>query len=154
MKRIALTQGKFAVVDDLDFIPLSSYKWFAEDHGHTFYAATNIKASNGKRLLRMHRMLVRCPRGFELDHIDGNGLNNTRNNLRIATRSQNLMNRKRKGVIFKQDPWRKKKWTAAVYLNGKRFALGYYLTEQEARAAYEAKARELHGDFAYNREGK
>jgi hypothetical protein len=93
VRYIALTKGKFAIVDAADYERLSRCKWTASRCGVKRYAA---RKSKGRTIL-MHRELMDPPKGMDVDHIDGNGLNNTRSNLRICTRRQNLCNRRPSG---------------------------------------------------------
>src|ERR1700685_1864374 len=95
MKFIPLTQGKVAMVDDADYEWLAQWKWFAIfDHGN-WYAVRNVRKPDGTQTpLRMHRVLLGLTDlKIEVDHRDGNGLNNQRHNLRIATHGQNMCNR-------------------------------------------------------------
>jgi hypothetical protein len=87
MRTIPLTQGKVALVDDADFDRLDSYNWCAHKHCNTWYAVRNGRRnSRGIRpLVLMHRQLLRASSGVDIDHRDGNGLNNRRKNLRVAT---------------------------------------------------------------------
>jgi len=100
----------------------------------------------------MHRAILNAPPRMDVDHINGNGLNNTRENLRLCTRSQNMMNQRLKGGTsrFRGVSWLKggAKWHAQVRANGKRLHLGLFTDETEAAMAYDAAARELFGDFA------
>lgn len=106
------------------------------------------------RMRALHRMLMGEPEGMEVDHIDGNRLNARRDNLRICTRGQNACNRKpQKG--FKGVGLRKahvaaglKPWRAAIQYQGKEKHLGFFATELEAAAAYNAEASKLFGEFA------
>ena len=92
MKEIVLTQGKVALVDDEDHEYLNQFKWCAANNGGTFYAIRKA-CYDGKWITeRMHRVLFDIPPGKEIDHIDHNGLNNQRSNLRIVTRQQNKFN--------------------------------------------------------------
>lgn len=137
MNRIKLTQGKFALVDAADFQELSKHKWCAENHKHTLYAARNISTSKGRRILRMHVAILGKRPGMEIDHINRNGLDNRRANLRFVTRQENCRNlTKRKncsseyiGVSFFG---RTKKWRSQICLDGKRIHLGYFDKETEA----------------------
>ena len=90
MKYIKLTQGKRTVVDDEDYIIISRMRWFAfKSKSGIFYAATY---NNGKQIF-LHNFLISPPKGFEIDHKDGNGLNNIKNNLRACTHAQNTRNK-------------------------------------------------------------
>ncbi len=154
MKKIPLTQDKFALVDDENFSELSQFKWFAWEQCGTFYALRNIRVDDGKRMIiRMHREVLNCRPTEQIDHKDGNGLNNQRSNLRVASSSKNNQNaRKRsdntvglKGVYFHQQC---KKFGAQIQSAGKRLHLGLFITPEEAHAAYCAAASKLHGEFA------
>lgn len=147
MKKIILTKGKVALVDDEDFEYLNHWKWQANKSKNTWYA---IKSHGGK----MHQLIINIPNGFEIDHKDRNGLNNQKSNLRIATRAQNNANQilrsdNRSGL--KSVCWHKriKKWQVRLQVNGKRFHLGYFNDKNEAAKIYNTKAKELLGDFVF-----
>lgn len=142
MKSILLSQYKKALVDD-EFV--ISGKWSYRKDGYAF------KVINGKGIL-MHKLILDCPKGLEIDHINGNKLDNRKSNLRIVTRSENCMNTGKrnntyssrfKGVSFYK---RLGNWTAQVHKDYKRIFLGYFDSEIEAARAYNAKALELYGD--------
>src|ERR1035437_594224 len=96
MKRIPLTQGQFAVVDDLDFRWLSKFKWYAHWNSCTkSYYAERVEIRDGKRIIhRMHRCVLHDPKGKWVDHQHHDTLNNTSKNLRACTKIQNSRNRK------------------------------------------------------------
>jgi hypothetical protein len=158
MKEIPLSQGYVALVNNEDYEELNRFKWTAlvcrSAHRLQVYAYRNIKI-NGKVVttLLMHRVLlgVECPK--EVDHRDGNGINNQRYNLRACTRSQNCGNaRHRPGGT---SPWRgvswsteRKKWLAVIFKDGKRRQLGRFKHEYNAAQAYNFAAEELFGEFA------
>ena len=155
MKEIPLTQGKASVVDDEDYDELSIFKWFAHKQVKapgTYYAERNIHTTPGKRKpLAMHIAIMNPPAGYQVDHRDGNGLNNQRYNLRVCVCSQNQANaRKRvdcssgaKGVSRKHG-----KWVARIQVNKKRVHLGFFPTVEQAAGAYKTAAKEYFGDFA------
>jgi hypothetical protein len=154
MKEIPLSQGKVALVDDEDFEELSRYKWFARcDHG-IWYALRNMsKTLAPARQNRMHNQILgRPPKGFEIDHHDGNGLDNRRANLRVATRSQNNANGKLsrrntsgiKGVFWKKS---RRKWEAKIGINCRLIHLGMFADKEEAIRVRRAAAQAIFGEF-------
>lgn len=153
MKTIPLTRGYFAIVDDVDYEHLSKHKWcVSRGGGGSIYAVRTIRVCGKNKTVRMHRTILRTETGRYVDHRDGNGLNNTRANLRLATTSQNAWNGKHrrgisglKGAAFHK---RTKKWVVQIRANGRRHYLGAFSTPQEAHAAYRAGAIRLHGEFA------
>ncbi len=147
-RTIPLTQGQVAIVDAEDYEYLSQFKWQAhfDPKTQTFYAIRNVL---------MARDVMQAPSGVIVDHRDHNTLDNRRSNLRTATRSQNMINRRKfssntsgeTGVYFHS---RDKKWAAFINLNGKRKYLGYnFPSREDAVAARRRAVKDLHGDFAY-----
>src|SRR5690348_9221301 len=120
MKEIELSQGAVATVDDDDYEWLSQWKWYV-NHG---YAVRNASLVNGKQTtVRMHRVITRCPNDLEVDHIDGNSLNNCKENLRVVPHSLNAKNRgadKDAKEPYKGISWNKhnKRWVAQAALDG------------------------------------
>jgi hypothetical protein len=157
MKIIPLTQGQVALVDDADFDFLNQWKWFAHKaRTGPYYACRNRKKSEapGPFVVRMHRILLGVKKESEVDHEDGNGLNNQRNNLRPATGAQNKQafqrTRKNKASKFRGVVWhrRDRKFQAQVKNLGRTFYLGYFVSEEAAARAYDTAARRLFGEFA------
>ena len=157
MKEIKLTQNKVALVDDDMFEELNKYTWCATrsiNSKNTFYAKRNKHGGRKVRKgIHMHRVILNTPDGMETDHIDGNGLNNQRYNLRPCTRQQNNANRKPYPDMsseFKGVNWRKDrdKWRAYIKMDRKYIHLGHFDSETDAAHAYDAKAIELFGQFA------
>lgn len=154
-KLIPLTRGMFAVVDDDLFDKLSRYKWHAVKPHRKFYAATSVTLEGVTYSIYMHRMVVGLDgiTGLEVDHRDGDGLNNQKQNLRASNRSENMRNRGKnsnntsgyKGVYFCS---RTKRWRARIQTNGIYTHLGRFATPEAAAAAYDAAAAKLHGEFA------
>jgi len=154
MKLIPLTRGLFAKVDDADFEWLSQFKWHTDLKPHTCYAQRSVKRTeNGKKVrygMRMHVAILGKREGFEIDHINNDGLDNRRENLRFCTRSQNNMNRKpqrlgRRGVTYDAS---KKKWAAQIQIDRQNILIGRFTNPEDAAHAYDATARELFGQFA------
>ena len=149
MKKIKLTQGKFALVDDSDSDYLSQWKW---RYFHKNYAVRweTGKTMKTRKYILMHRKILNTPKGMETDHINGNGLDNCRKNLRAVTRQQNTwnssVNKYKKYSNYKGMTWnkRKKKWQ--VYCKGEY--IGYFQTEHQAALAYDLWAIDQFGQFA------
>ncbi len=153
MKRIPLTQNQFALVDDEDFKELSKHKWYANKRHGNFYARRNAVVDGRTKTVEMHRVIMKAQKGQEIDHRNGNGLYNIKSNLRFCTCSQNHQNRKPiggtskyKGVSFYKPTG---KWVANIRKNGILIYLGTFTKQIKAAKAYDAKALELFGEFAW-----
>jgi hypothetical protein len=150
-RRIPLTQGKFAIVDADDYYRLVKYKWHINDPAsNTLYAARRLE----RKSLKMHRVIMAAPDHLVVDHIDHNGLNNCKSNLRLCTLAQNNRNcgsSKGASSRYKGVSWRKdtKKWEAMIRFNKKMYRLGTFKNEIDAARAYDKKAASLFGEFAY-----
>jgi hypothetical protein len=138
MMKIYLTRNLFALVDNEDFDYLNKFKWHAHKNGNTSYARTPIldhTKKGGQAILNMHRIIMNCPDNMQIDHINHNGLDNRKENLRIVTKRENHWNRVDQslyiGVIKSH-----KKFCAMIRVNNKRIYLGIYLTPEEAHNAY------------------
>ena len=150
---INLTQGKVALIDKTDLEKVLPWKWCAHFECGRWYAYSSVTVGPYKsKLLRMHRIILEPPDGMEVDHVNHDGLDNRRYNIRIATRSQNLANRDRpvgrnyryKGIYCIRNRPLRKPWTARL----SKEKLGYFATEIEAAHAYNQAARERFGEFA------
>jgi hypothetical protein len=150
-KSIALTQGLSAIVDDADYEWLSQWSWYPMHNKYTTYAARCDAESH--KTIYMHREITGAQRGQDVDHLNHNGLDNRRCNLRLCTRQQNMRNRRPnrnttsryKGVCWSK---RAGKWVAALYVNKRRIHLGSFDDEREAALAYNRAAREHFGEYA------
>lgn len=140
---IPLTLGQVAIINAADLNLVLRHKWHARPRrDRRGYYAVN---SSG---LRMHRMLLGVWDDRIVDHKDGDGLNNRRDNLRAGSQSSNCVNRKvTPGPHLRGARPKKGRWQAYIKLAGKQRSLGYFATEKEAHAAYLAEATRLHGDW-------
>jgi hypothetical protein len=148
-RRIPLTRGLFAIVDAEDYPRLSRYTWFAEGTDKNCYA---VHKENG-RSIKMHRQIMNAPDNLVVDHIDHNGLNNRKENLRVCTFAENCRNlrsSRHKSSKFKGVHWNKrcKKWAAQIACENKKYHLGYFTDEHVAAKAYDRAAKKYHGEFA------
>lgn len=158
MKRIPLTRNQFALVDDEDYKELSKHKWYFNRNKKNCYAHRQYRDSerrNKKGLKKqvvvlMHRQIMNAPKGISIDHINHNGLDNRRQNLRFSTHSQNLQNQrvkeeKYKGIGKSPDG---KKWQVIIAAKGVKHYLGMFTHAETAAREYDKLAKLLHGEFA------
>lgn len=152
MKRIWLRRGICTFVDDEDYKFLSQYSW----HLHlTPSGKKYARIGSGDRIksISMHRLLLEAPFGIEVDHINGNGLDNRRKNLRLCSSQQNRRNMKpRSQSRYKGVTWRKnrRKWVAQIELGDrKNVYLGSFSNPKDAARAYNEAARTHFGEFAW-----
>lgn len=142
-------KNNLVIIDDEDYQFVSQNNWSIRTNssGQIYFE------NRGKSL---HRLIMNCPKGMVVDHVDGNTLDNRKSNLRICTKLQNQYNQKKhkgtrhssyKGVTFRKE-LKTKPWEAFIYKDYKSTRLGYFATEKEAAVAYNAKALELYGQFA------
>ncbi len=155
MAVIRTANGTEVLVDDADYAWLSQWRWHILRPKGRPYAARRESGTRKKRgaYIYMHQAIAMPSPGLQVDHVNGNTLDNRRKNLRACTRSQNNMNtRPRKGCRsrFKGVCWRadRHRWKARITAGGKVSHLGLFETEEEAARAYNNAARRLHGQFA------
>lgn len=153
MKTISLTQGKFALVDDSDYELLAQFQWCAMKGTNTWYAVRTSRSLRGtKRTILMHRSILGDIPELDIDHINGDGLDNRRSNLRWTTRRQNQANRRAqrgtsryKGVYWDRT---KQRWRSGIQIDGKYRHIGTYRHEEEAARAYDQVAHSIFGAYA------
>lgn len=156
MFEIQLTRGLSSIVDDCVPIEITSKKWYA-DKGNKektkFYAASYIRSEGKKVKVYLRRIICKAEKGQYVDHINGNTLDNRKENLRICSYSENQMNRKivsnnssgHRGISYEK---RTGLWTARVKFKGKSKWLGRFQSKDDAISVYRESARKLFGEFA------
>jgi hypothetical protein len=151
MAAIPLTGGFVALVDDVDLpMLLAMGAWQAQHNGATTYARKSVWIDGRATSVNMHSVIL----GVSLvDHVNGDGLDNRRANLRAATSAQNAQNRRRRSDNtsgYKGVSWHRssERWSAYITADGRRHHLGRFDDPTDAARAYDTAARELHGAFA------
>ena len=151
-----MTQPQYAKVDPADYKRLRGYEWFAKKARKSFYArgcVADSKTAKGKTTY-MHQKILEVPQGLVVDHINHDGMDNRRANLRAATRAQNIRNRKKfakssgskyKGIYFRKNT---RKWEVLITFERKKIFLGCFRSEIDAAKAYDRAAMKYHGEFA------
>jgi hypothetical protein len=156
MKKIKLTQEKYALVDDEDYDFLSAWKWYAykNENENTWYAGRNIGKRPNQRRVSMHRIISKVTSSNILvDHKDRNGLNNQRLNLRICDKSQNRQNSKKRsnntsgyiGVTWRKDS---NTWRVQITVRGEHLRIGGFTNPKDAAQVYNELASFHFGEFA------
>jgi hypothetical protein len=153
---VPLTKGKYAKVSSEDYEAVAAWAWYFQSQGYAARTKRNKGgAKAGQKVIYMHRFIMDPPPELQIDHIDGDRLNNTRQNLRICTPSQNLQNAvskrgksKYKGVHQHSAFKRKRRWQATIMVHGRVLSFGYHMTEEEAARAYDVAARLHFKEFA------
>lgn len=157
MKKIKLSRGLFAKVDNKNYLWLSKYKWHALKCRNVYYATRSVRQSNGKPTgILMHREILHLERGDKRqgDHRDWDTLNNCEDNLRICTHGENLRNqgpqKRHTSSIFKGVSFHKarKKWQSHIKVDGVLKYLGAFKNERVAALIYDLNARKYHKEFA------
>jgi hypothetical protein len=152
MKTLQLTQGMVAIIDDSDYEAVSQFSWRVQRNKNTFYAMRHVYA-NGKRTSQyLHRYLLNPSNGIEVDHEDGNGLNNVRLNLRLATDTQQSHNQRRRPSIkvnrYKGVSRTHGRYQARIQVGKQRIGLGCFPTDVAAAQAYDRAALIHFGEYA------
>lgn len=155
MKEIPLTQGKVALVNDEDFEKLNKYKWCASWSGWTWYAVRNIVVNGKQTMIYMHREILNARNSIEVDHRNGNGLDNQKGNLRFCTRQQNSFNRNhpcKNNKLTVKGVWKvSNKFRAQIMVDGNSIHLGYFNVLGDADSAYRIAEEKYFGNFARGR---
>ena len=155
MKEIILTNGAIAKVNNSDFKKVNEINWTIQKRKNTNYALGRPHLSSP---ISMHRFIMNPPKGMVIDHINFDGLDNRRENLRICTQTENLNNRKNlsKNInkkviksIYEGVYWNnsKTKCQSYIYFDGKKIHLGLFGCEEDASKAYNDKKKELYEDY-------
>lgn len=150
---IELSSGDVAIIDADKIDLISTKKWYRLQGSNTKYAVSNERGQGGKvTMFYLHRVLMDCPSNMVVDHINGDGLDNRSCNLRLATRSQNNMNRRVglggktgiRGVLYSEE---RKVYYARIKVKGKNIYLGTFVTAEEAAKAYADASAKYHGEY-------
>ena len=157
---IQLTRGYVTLVDEADYDELRQWKWrvmLTKGHRYALRAAPMVKRQQGSPIL-MHRQILSPPLGLKVDHRNGDGLDNRRSNLRVATTQENARNARKRAVgssLYKGVSWHSKRglWQVAIHDAGKaagrvKHWLGYFRSEEEAARVYDESAKIRFGEFA------
>lgn len=152
MKEIQLTRGKVALVDDEDYEWVNQWNWYAMRGWSTFYAVRKGPRPRHE-IIYLHRVIMDAPPRAEVDHINRNGLDCQRSNMRLSTKSENQHNSRLHSDStsgYKGVSWNKAsgKWQSRIRVNGKTIYLGHFDDPIEAAYAYDAVAKENYGEFA------
>jgi hypothetical protein len=154
-KRIELTQGKFAFVDDEDFDRVNQFNWCAIQNRGNWYAHRRVTTNRGRGMIQsLHRAILTVPDGMVIDHIDGDGLNCTKENLRICSPQENAQNKRKpstntsgyKGVTRARGTHHR--WKAQIKVNQKEIHIGSFPDVISAARAYNAAATKYFGEYA------
>jgi hypothetical protein len=161
VRSIPLSRGFVAVVSAADYPDLSRFKWYARFNEFTgsWYAVRYVRVNGKRETIQMGREVLGLQPGDprQADHENHDTLDNTRSNLRIASAKQNCQNRRRRSdnkSTYKGVSWNSKiskagRWRAQIWLNRTNVTIGHFADPVEAALAYDARARQEFGEFAY-----
>jgi hypothetical protein len=155
-RRIPLSKGKFAIVDPEDHERLSKYKWYTCKRDNTYYAIRGkwSPVLKKRQTIAMHSEIIDVPEGLFVDHINHNGWDNRKANLRPATAADNARNSryqkinttsKYRGVWYNKQT---RKWRAIIFVHQRSIHLGYFENQIQTAKAYDKAARKYYGEFA------
>lgn len=147
-----IISGRCVVVDPEDAHLLEAYPWYVAGHRNTEYVITHRTIDGVDKPVRLHRLIMGEPKGKIIDHINGDGLDNRKSNLRLCTVAENCRNARRyrhskskyKGI----SPTPSGRWQAKIHVNRRQITLGRFDSEADAARAYDAAAKIHHGEFA------
>jgi hypothetical protein len=157
---LRLSNGFYTLIDSEDFDRLTAWNWFAMNCGGTKrtlgkrYAVRKVWMNGTSKAVFLHREVLNCPEGLLGDHRHGNTLDNRKRKLRICSHLQNMQNScadRRRGNPYRGVYWREhaRKWFSSIWNGeGRRLAIGYFDSAEEAAAAWDAEAFRLRGEFA------
>lgn len=153
MKTIPLTRGYFTKVDDEDYVQFASMRWHVQINPRYPEKARAVRKNSKRETFYLSREILKAPKGKDVDHINGDTLDNQKKNLRLCHHFENQMNRgaqKNNTSGFKGVSWdnNKQKWVAQIKVQNRHLHLGRFLKREEAAKAYNLKAKECFGEFA------
>jgi hypothetical protein len=148
-------KGKVVIVSPCDYAILKPFKWWVKFSGvnrQQAYIKTSFRVNGKQRYISIHRMIMNPKIDQEVDHINGNGLDNRRENLRVCTTAENVRNSSKrkdsthqyKGTVFVKN---RNRWRSRIQVNGKRYWSGYFKTEIEAAKRFDEMAKKYHGEY-------
>lgn len=154
MKTIKLNNNKLVKIDSEDFEKVSSFHWFTVKYKNYCKVRAEVWKNGNKKGITMSRLILNCPKGMVVDHINGDALDNRKSNLRICTHAENMKNRKilskNNKTGYKGVSWNSfaKQWQVGISFNGKHMTIGYSKNKDDAAKMYNEAAIKYHGDFA------